>query len=135
MGGNAQFASILFQRLARHRMFPPPASYIWNRSAETGRPTAAAAKSIAYRYAGRRSQVRTFPDHLGECPLQIGEWRENRRLARIEDDIPIEIPFGAVQTEGRPQPALNAVADHRSAQGLGNRESDSNACSIGFAGF
>jgi hypothetical protein len=134
MGGTARCAASLFQRRAKPRIFRSLGSYTQNKSAQTGTPTAASARAIVYRYVNRRSQVPTFPDHLGERPLQIGEWRENRSLARIENDIQVNCrPFRAMQSERRPQTPLNPVAHHRSAQRLGDRKADSNACSIPLA--
>ncbi len=133
MGGSVKCASAPCRRLATRRTFLPLASCKPNTSADTGTPKAASARAIAYTYAMCRSQVPAFFDYPRERPLDIGEWRKNRRLARVENDIPVDSPVCAMQPECRSKTPLDAVADHRSAQRLGHREPDAHSCRISFA--
>jgi hypothetical protein len=76
-----------------------------------------------------------FFNHLCKRPLDIGERREDDRFARVEYDIPVDIPLrvGAMQPERRSQPPFDSIANHRSAERLGYGEPDANSGSIAFA--
>ncbi len=134
MGGSGRCVSALSQSPATRRIFLPPASCKPNKSAQTGTPRAAAARAIAYRYAMFRSRVPAFFDYPRERPLEIGKRREDRRLAGVKNNVPIDRrPVRPVQPESRPQPPFDAIADHRSAQRPWYREPDAHSCSIAFA--
>lgn len=133
MDGTEQYVSALCPRRATRRIFPPLASCKPSTSAHTGTPKAATARAIAYTYAMCRSQVPAFFDYPRERPLEIGEWRKNRRLARVENDVPVDNPVCAVQPECRSKTPLDAIADHRSTQRLWHREPDAHSCRISFA--
>jgi hypothetical protein len=134
MGGSGRCASALSQPPATRRIFLSLASCKPNRSAQTGTLRAAAARAIAYRYAKRQSQVPAFFDYPRERPLKIGKRRENRRLAGVKNNVPMDQrPVRPVQSKSRSQPSFDAIADNRSAQRPRHREPDAHSCLISFA--
>src|SRR5579864_2507470 len=121
--------------LLRHRAFLQPASCIPNRWDENGRPRAAAARSIAYRYAKSPALVPAFRHHLPERLLDFGERRADGRPARIDHDIPAGVQLWTMQSKDLAESSFQTIANHRVSQrfGRGNAEPGTGIGCLGIA--
>ncbi len=148
MDDSGQCGSALCRGRAKRRIFQSLASCKPSTSAGTGTPKAAAAIAIAYTYEeslSRFAQTRGHPralcerhlgnpaffDHPRERPLEIGKRRQDRRLTRVDNDVPSDRhPFRAMQAESRPESSFDAVTDNRSAKRSRHGEPKAHSCCI-----
>jgi len=63
-----------------------------------------------------------FLNHLCERPLDFQKRRAEGCAPRVDHDVPLPPDFGAVEPEGFPNAALDAVAHDRSADCTRHRE-------------
>lgn len=85
---------------------------------------AVAVKSIAYRYAIRRSQVRAFFHHLAQGLFDL--WKSGREYspAGIENDVPARWILEAVQAECFADPSFDPVTVNGITDGARNSKPD-----------
>ena len=118
---------------APRRAFRPPPSCIPSKWDENGRPRAAWARSIAYKYAKWPASVPAFFNHLLKRALDFRDRRIKRRTPRVEDNVPLGPELGPMHAKRFTQPAFDPVSQDRAADGARNGEPQTCAVPMGFS--